>query len=82
MAEIIYSLQFLALFIVTFKVEFTSCVKNCGSGSPNAIGTGVFGRMLSATVLVIFFVPVFFVVVFQFAQRWFPKAASEVDSSK
>jgi multidrug efflux pump len=44
-----------------------------GSGSQNAIGTGVFGGMLSATVLAIFFVPVFFVVVFQFAQRWFPK---------
>ena len=44
-----------------------------GSGSQNAIGTGVFGGMLSATVLAIFFVPVFFVVVFQFADRWFPK---------
>jgi len=44
-----------------------------GSGSQNAIGTGVFGGMLSATVLAIFFVPVFFVVVFQFAHRWFPK---------
>jgi multidrug efflux pump len=44
-----------------------------GSGSQNAIGTGVFGGMLSATVLAIFFVPVFFVVVFQLAQRWFPK---------
>jgi multidrug efflux pump len=46
-----------------------------GSGSQNAIGTGVFGGMLSATVLAIFFVPVFFVVVFQFAHRWFPKKA-------
>jgi multidrug efflux pump len=53
-----------------------------GSGSQNAIGTGVFGGMLSATVLAIFFVPVFFVVVFQFANRWFPKALSEVDSPK
>lgn len=44
-----------------------------GSGSQNAIGTGVFGGMLSATVLAIFFVPVFFVVVFKFADRWFPK---------
>ena len=39
-----------------------------GSGSQNAIGTGVLGGMLSATVLGIFFVPVFFVVV----QRWWP----------
>jgi multidrug efflux pump len=53
-----------------------------GSGSQNAIGTGVFGGMLSATVLAIFFVPVFFVVVFQFADRWFPKAPSEIDSPK
>jgi multidrug efflux pump len=32
-----------------------------GSGSQNAIGTGVIGGMLSATVLAIFFVPLFFV---------------------
>jgi len=36
-----------------------------GSGSQNAIGTGVFGGMLSATVLAVIFVPVFFVVVFR-----------------
>ncbi|HEY9109842.1 MAG TPA: efflux RND transporter permease subunit, partial [Roseateles sp.] len=40
-----------------------------GSGSQNAIGTGVLGGMLSATVLGIFFVPVFFIAV----QKWFPK---------
>ncbi len=34
-----------------------------GSGSQNAIGTGVMGGMISATVLAIFFVPVFFVTV-------------------
>lgn len=34
-----------------------------GSASRNAIGTGVAGGMLSATVLAIFLVPVFFVVV-------------------
>lgn len=34
-----------------------------GSGSQNAIGTGVMGGMISATVLAIFFIPVFFVVV-------------------
>jgi multidrug efflux pump len=32
-----------------------------GSGGQNAIGTGVLGGMLSATVLAIYFVPVFFV---------------------
>jgi multidrug efflux pump len=34
-----------------------------GSGSQNAIGTGVLGGTISATVLGIFFVPIFFVVV-------------------
>jgi multidrug efflux pump len=34
-----------------------------GSASQRAIGTGVLGGMISATVLAIFFVPVFFVVV-------------------
>ena len=33
-----------------------------GSGSQNAIGTGVIGGMLTATFLAIFFVPTFFVV--------------------
>ncbi|WAH54390.1 efflux RND transporter permease subunit [Pseudescherichia vulneris] len=37
-----------------------------GSGAQNAVGTGVLGGMLSATLLAIFFVPVFFVVVRQF----------------
>jgi multidrug efflux pump len=38
-----------------------------GSGAQNAIGIGVMGGMISATVLAIFFVPVFFVVVL----HWF-----------
>lgn len=39
-----------------------------GSGSQHAVGTGVMGGMISATVLAIFFVPLFFVVV----RRRFP----------
>ena len=34
-----------------------------GSGAQNAVGTGVMGGMFAATVLAIYFVPVFFVVV-------------------
>lgn len=34
-----------------------------GSAGQNAVGTGVLGGMVSATLLGIFFVPVFFVVV-------------------
>ena len=33
-----------------------------GSGAQNAVGTGVMGGMFAATVLAIYFVPVFFVV--------------------
>lgn len=39
-----------------------------GSGSQHAVGTGVIGGMLSATLLAIFFVPLFFVLV----RRRFP----------
>ena len=40
-----------------------------GSGAQNAIGIGVMGGMISATVLAIFFVPIFFVLVL----HWFGK---------
>jgi multidrug efflux pump len=36
-----------------------------GSGAQNAVGTGVLGGMVTATLLAIFFVPIFFVVVRQ-----------------
>lgn len=40
-----------------------------GSGSQNAIGTGVMGGMLSATLLAIFFVPLFFVLVLTIVRK-------------
>jgi hydrophobe/amphiphile efflux-1 (HAE1) family protein len=40
-----------------------------GSGSRRSIGVGVLGGMLSATVLGIFFVPVFYVLIRSFAAR-------------
>ncbi|WAJ70344.1 efflux RND transporter permease subunit [Catenovulum adriaticum] len=49
-----------------------------GSGSQNAIGTGVFGGMFSATVLAIFFVPVFFVVVFKLSHKITNKSGDQV----
>jgi len=39
-----------------------------GAGSRHAVGTGVLGGMLAATLLGVFLVPLFFVVV----RRWFP----------
>ncbi len=43
--------------------------RGAGSGSQNAIGTGVMGGTISATALGIFLVPVFFVVVFRLFHR-------------
>ncbi|MBP6058626.1 MAG: multidrug efflux RND transporter permease subunit [Nitrosomonas sp.] len=40
-----------------------------GAASRNSIGTGVFGGMLAATFLAIFFVPLFFVLIGKITQR-------------
>ncbi|WP_373239873.1 multidrug efflux RND transporter permease subunit AcrB [Kluyvera ascorbata] len=48
-----------------------------GSGAQNAVGTGVMGGMVTATVLAIFFVPVFFVVV----RRRFSRKNEDVEHS-
>ena len=40
-----------------------------GSASQNAIGTGVAGGMISGTVLAVFLVPVFFVVVMKIVMK-------------
>ena len=48
-----------------------------GAASRNSIGTGVFGGMLSATFLAIFFVPLFFAIIGRIAQRWKRSAADK-----
>jgi multidrug efflux pump len=45
-----------------------------GSAGQRAIGTGVMGGMISATVLAVFFVPIFFVVVRRFFKAPPPRA--------
>jgi multidrug efflux pump len=44
-----------------------------GAASRQSIGTGVFGGMLAATFLAIFFVPLFFVLVRKLSQRVAPR---------
>jgi hydrophobe/amphiphile efflux-1 (HAE1) family protein len=44
-----------------------------GSGSQHSVGTGVMGGMIAATVLGIFFVPVFFVAVLKLVTKLSPK---------
>jgi multidrug efflux pump len=41
-----------------------------GSGSQNAIGIGVMGGMIAATVIGVFFVPLLYVVVARTVRRW------------
>ena len=53
----------------TLGVLPLAIIKGAGSGAQNAIGTGVVGGMISATVLVIFLVPLFFVLVRHLADR-------------
>ncbi|EOC0418647.1 multidrug efflux RND transporter permease subunit AcrB [Cronobacter malonaticus] len=48
-----------------------------GSGAQNAVGTGVMGGMVTATILAIFFVPVFFVVV----RRRFSRKNDDIEHS-
>jgi HAE1 family hydrophobic/amphiphilic exporter-1/multidrug efflux pump len=40
-----------------------------GAASRNSIGTGVFGGMLAATFLAIFFVPLFYVLIRSLSRR-------------
>ena len=48
-----------------------------GSASQRAIGTGVMGGMVSATLLAVFFVPVFYVVVMKVFGRRVPPPAAD-----
>ena len=50
-------------FLQLAGVTPLALANGAGAGSQNDIGTGVVGGMISATVLAIFFVPVFFKLV-------------------
>lgn len=53
----------------TLGVVPLAIATGASSASQNAIGTGVIGGMVSATILAVFFVPVFFVFVLGFFSR-------------
>jgi multidrug efflux pump len=53
----------------TFGVLPMALADGAGQGSQHAIATGVVGGMISATVLAVFFVPLFYVVVVALAER-------------
>ncbi len=56
----------LAFILGVFPLVIAS---GAGAASRNSIGTGVFGGMLAATFLAIFFVPLFFVLMGKIARR-------------
>jgi multidrug efflux pump len=60
-----------------FGVVPLAIASGAGAGAQRAIGTGVLGGMLVGTLLGIFFVPLFFVVV----QRLFTRRKTETESS-
>jgi HAE1 family hydrophobic/amphiphilic exporter-1/multidrug efflux pump len=63
-------------FAFIFGVLPLALSTGAGSGGQNAIGRGVVGGMISATVLAIFFVPVFFTVVKRAFRQDRPAAAA------
>jgi multidrug efflux pump len=60
----------------TLGVAPLAIATGASAGSQNAIGTGVMGGMISATVLAVFFVPVFFV----FVMRLFGRRKKETEA--
>jgi HAE1 family hydrophobic/amphiphilic exporter-1/multidrug efflux pump len=64
-------------FAFIFGVLPLALSHGAGSGGRNAIGRGVIGGMFSATVLAIFFVPVFFTVVKRLFRQDQPPAQPE-----
>jgi hydrophobic/amphiphilic exporter-1 (mainly G- bacteria), HAE1 family len=61
-----------------FGVLPLAASSGAGAASRQAIGTGVLGGMLTATLLGIFFVPLFFVLV----RGWFPYQAPEAEKTE
>ncbi|ARO87284.1 multidrug efflux RND transporter permease subunit [Nitrosospira lacus] len=68
----------LAFILGVFPLVVAS---GAGAASRNSIGTGVFGGMLTATFLAIFFVPLFFVMIGKIARRGKHSAAETRQSA-
>jgi multidrug efflux pump len=64
--------------IVMTSLAFTAgaiplaIASGAGSASRHSIGTGVIGGMVGATTLALFFVPLFYVLISQLSERFFP----------
>ena len=65
----------------TFGVLPMALATGAGQGSQHSIATGVVGGMITATVLVVFFVPLFYVLVVGLFERRSRKAADEAQAA-
>ncbi|BBF81767.1 efflux RND transporter permease subunit [Asticcacaulis excentricus] len=65
-------------FAFTFGVLPLALANGAGSGAQHAIGTGLIGGVLSATLLAIFYIPLFFVLVQKLFNRKYRNEAKEV----
>ena len=72
--------------IVMTSLAFTAgaiplaIASGAGSASRHSIGTGVIGGMIGATTLALFFVPLFYVLISQLSERFFPPKAPTAES--
>jgi multidrug efflux pump len=73
--------------IVMTSLAFTAgaiplaIASGAGSASRHSIGTGVIGGMVGATTLALFFVPLFYVLIGQLSERFFPPKARPASPS-
>ncbi|QIH08286.1 MULTISPECIES: efflux RND transporter permease subunit [unclassified Pseudomonas] len=65
----------------TFGVLPMAIASGAGAGSQHSIATGVVGGMITATVLAVFFVPLFYVVVVKVFERNKPAIAAEGETA-
>ena len=56
-------------FAFIFGVLPLAISSGAGSGAQNSIGVGVIGGMISATLIAVFFIPLFFVFIFKLSKR-------------
>jgi len=64
-----------------FGVLPLAVTTGAGAGAQNAIGTGVLGGMLSATVLVVVFAPLFYVLIEKFFGKSVRRKATKIENS-
>jgi HAE1 family hydrophobic/amphiphilic exporter-1 len=56
--------------------------RGAGAASRRALGTAVFGGMLTSTFLAVLFVPVFYVVFQSTSERWAQRRGREAGASR